>query len=134
MVGDVDTCLPTLMQHLGIKLNRQEQKMNIRPLIGLICRRFFGDFNCTILYINNNAHSNFFLIILAFVDLAINNFKSPIDCGPLKVQQCYTGNAESKLATDVAKCDPNVWLKFGLPMFYSEFIDIDFKLRFIIQS
>jgi U5 small nuclear ribonucleoprotein component len=29
---------------MGIKLNKSEEKMNIRPLIALICRRFFGDF------------------------------------------------------------------------------------------
>jgi U5 small nuclear ribonucleoprotein component len=44
VVGDVDTCLPKLQQHLGIKLSKEEQKMNIRPLITLICQRFFGTF------------------------------------------------------------------------------------------
>lgn len=86
VVGDVDTCLPALMRHLGIKLSKNEQKMNVRPLIGLICRRFFGDFN-------------------SFVDLVVNNFKPPSECGTLKVQHCYNGNVNSKLACDVAKCE-----------------------------
>lgn len=44
VAGDVDTCLPRFSKEMGIKLNKNEQKMNIRPLISLICKRFFGDF------------------------------------------------------------------------------------------
>lgn len=35
-----------MMAELNIKLTKEEQRMNVRPLIALICRRFFGDFNC----------------------------------------------------------------------------------------
>ncbi|KAK6050506.1 GTP-binding domain protein [Cooperia oncophora] len=44
VVGDVDTCLPHMMSELNIRLTKEEQKMNVRPLIALICKRFFGDF------------------------------------------------------------------------------------------
>uniref|UniRef100_A0A915P5M4 116 kDa U5 small nuclear ribonucleoprotein component n=1 Tax=Meloidogyne floridensis TaxID=298350 RepID=A0A915P5M4_9BILA len=86
VVGDVDTCLPKLQEHLGIKLTREEQKMNVRPLITLICQRFFGTFT-------------------AFVDLVVQNFKSPVENGPIKVQQCYTGEITRPLPMAVAKCD-----------------------------
>lgn len=46
IVGDVDTCMPLMMSELGIKLTKEEQRMNVRPLIALVCQRFFGDFKC----------------------------------------------------------------------------------------
>ena len=51
VVGDVDTCLPHMMSELGIKLSAAEQKMNVRPLVSLICKRFFGDFNGWLLWL-----------------------------------------------------------------------------------
>merc|ERR1719376_483438 len=45
IVGDVDFCLPRLCDELNIKLTKQESKMNIKPLLRLICSRFLGDFN-----------------------------------------------------------------------------------------
>ena len=39
IVGDVDFCLPRLCDELGIKLTKSESKMNIRPLLRLICSR-----------------------------------------------------------------------------------------------
>ncbi|KAH7725769.1 elongation factor 2-like protein [Aphelenchoides avenae] len=86
VIGDVDTCMSRISRELGIKLTKEEQRMNVRPLITLICRRFFGDFT-------------------AFVDLVVNNFKSPIENGRLKVEQSYTGDVTSQLATDVAACN-----------------------------
>jgi len=32
---------------LGIHLSKSEMQMNIRPLLSLVCRRFFGDFTGT---------------------------------------------------------------------------------------
>lgn len=39
-----------MISELGIKLTKEEQKMNVRPLIALICKRFFGDFTGIISY------------------------------------------------------------------------------------
>ena len=44
VVGDVDTTLPGVLDELGIHLTKEEMKLNIRPLLKLICRKFFGDF------------------------------------------------------------------------------------------
>ncbi|TKR77312.1 hypothetical protein L596_018309 [Steinernema carpocapsae] len=87
VVGDVDTCMPRIMEELNIKLNKEEQRMNIRPLIALICKRFFGDFT-------------------AFVDLVVNNFKSPEANAKSKVILNYTGPLTSPLAESMMKCDP----------------------------
>uniref|UniRef100_A0A914E5E5 Tr-type G domain-containing protein n=1 Tax=Acrobeloides nanus TaxID=290746 RepID=A0A914E5E5_9BILA len=86
VTGDVDTCLPRLTRELGIKLTKEEQRMNIRPLIALICRRFFGDFT-------------------AFTDLVVNNIKPPTENNVIKVEHLYTGDVTSRLAQDMIKCD-----------------------------
>ena len=44
-IGDVDTTLVKTVQELGIHLSKTELKMNIRPLLRLVCSRFFGDFS-----------------------------------------------------------------------------------------
>ena len=41
-VGDVDTTLPQTLDELGIFLTKTELSMNIRPLLRLVCQRFFG--------------------------------------------------------------------------------------------
>ena len=43
VVGDVDTTLPQVLDELGIVLSKSEMKMNIRPLLRLVCQRFFGE-------------------------------------------------------------------------------------------
>ncbi|CAI4232119.1 unnamed protein product [Auanema sp. JU1783] len=88
IVGDVDTCLPYMMNELGIRLSKEEQKMNVRPLIALVCKRFFGDFT-------------------AFVDLVVKNIKSPQENAKTKIEQTWLGPADSKLAQEMYKCDAN---------------------------
>uniref|UniRef100_A0A671W2D3 116 kDa U5 small nuclear ribonucleoprotein component n=1 Tax=Sparus aurata TaxID=8175 RepID=A0A671W2D3_SPAAU len=44
VVGDVDTSLPRVLDELGIHLTKEELKLNIRPLLRLVCNRFFGEF------------------------------------------------------------------------------------------
>lgn len=47
IVGDVDETLPRVCDELGIQLNKDEKKMNIRPLLRIVCARFFGEFTGT---------------------------------------------------------------------------------------
>jgi len=84
--GDVDTCLPRFCREMGIKLNKNEQRMNIRPLIALICKRFFGDFT-------------------AFVDLVTDQIPSPVESAKTKVQLNYMGVNESQLGTEISQCN-----------------------------
>lgn len=44
VVGDVDSTLPDVLEELGIKLTKNEMKLNIRPLLRLVCSKFLGDF------------------------------------------------------------------------------------------
>lgn len=41
-VGDVDTTLPQTLDELGVALTKTELALNIRPLLRLVCQRFFG--------------------------------------------------------------------------------------------
>ncbi|CAJ0573309.1 unnamed protein product, partial [Mesorhabditis spiculigera] len=86
VVGDVDTCLPSMMSELGIKLSAAEQRMNVRPLVALICKRFFGDFK-------------------AFTDIVSQHIQSPSDNAQKKVEHCWTGPMDCQLATEMFKCD-----------------------------
>ena len=43
VVGDVDTTLPQVLDELGIVLSKSEMKLNIRPLLRLVCQKFFGE-------------------------------------------------------------------------------------------
>jgi len=45
VVGDVDSTLPSVLVELGVQLTKEEMKMNIRPLLRLICSKFIGSFS-----------------------------------------------------------------------------------------
>lgn len=45
VVGDVDSSLPDVLDQLGIHVNKEESKINIRPLLRLVCERFLTDFS-----------------------------------------------------------------------------------------
>lgn len=85
VVGDVDECLPRVCDELGIHLTKQEQKLNIRPLLRLICRRFFGSFT-------------------GFVDMCVEHILSPVDNARRKVEHTYTGPSDSDLAEEMFRC------------------------------
>ena len=42
MVGDVDEGVVALCDELGIHLSKEEQRMNIRPLLRVVLAKFFG--------------------------------------------------------------------------------------------
>ncbi|CAG4927566.1 unnamed protein product [Colias eurytheme] len=85
VVGDVDTTLPDVLAELGIKLTKQESKLNVRPLLRLVCSRFFGDF-------------------CGFVDMVTRHVPSPLDAAARKVAHCYRG-ATGALRDDMLACD-----------------------------
>jgi len=88
VVGDVDTTLPAVLDELGIRLTKEEMKINIRPLLRLICNKFLGDFS-------------------GFVDMCVQHIPSPADNAQLKVQHIYTGPLDTDLADDMRNCDPD---------------------------
>ncbi|KYQ50143.1 hypothetical protein ALC60_10776 [Trachymyrmex zeteki] len=88
VVGDVDTTLPDVLDELGIRLTSEEMKMNIRPLLRLVCTRFLGD-------------------MCGLVDMCVTHVPSPQAHAPTKVQHVYTGPIDSPLAQDMINCDPD---------------------------
>ncbi|XP_022313833.2 116 kDa U5 small nuclear ribonucleoprotein component-like isoform X2 [Crassostrea virginica] len=88
VVGDVDECLPRLCDELGISLTKEERKLNIRPLMRIVCNRFFGDFT-------------------GFVDMCVNFIKSPVENAQTKIEHIYTGTSDSDLMETMCQCDPD---------------------------
>ncbi|KAK6166051.1 hypothetical protein SNE40_022834 [Patella caerulea] len=86
IVGDVDTCIPQVCDELGIHLGKEEQKLNIRPLLRLVCSRFFGSFT-------------------GFVDMCVEHVPSPLDNAKNKIEHLYTGPSDSELAEEMFNCD-----------------------------
>jgi len=87
VVGDVDTCLPMLCEQLGVRLTREETKINIRPLLRLICSRFLGDFT-------------------GFTSMLEEHVPSPVDNAKQKVSQMYSGTSETERYSSMVECDP----------------------------
>ncbi|KAL4719058.1 hypothetical protein ACJJTC_015397 [Scirpophaga incertulas] len=88
VVGDVDDTLPAVLSELGIKLTKQESKLNVRPLLRLVCSRFFGDF-------------------CGFVEMVVRHVPSPLDGAPRKVAHTYRGaeGAGDALRGDMLRCE-----------------------------
>lgn len=86
IVGDVDESLTRVCDELGIHLSKEEQKLNIRPLLRLVCKRFFGDFT-------------------GFVDMCVDNIPSPVDNAKRKIEHIYTGPMDSDLAEEMVQCE-----------------------------
>ncbi|KAK2147140.1 hypothetical protein LSH36_568g02003 [Paralvinella palmiformis] len=87
VVGDVDECLPSLCEELGIHLTCEEKKLNIRPLLRLVLKRFFGDFS-------------------GFTSMCVEHIKSPLSNARSKVEHIYTGPLDTELAESMVNCDP----------------------------
>ena len=74
-VGDVDSTLVDTLAELGIKLTKSELKLNIRPLLRLICARFFGEFT-------------------GFTDMLAEHIPSPVANAQNKISHIYSGSLE----------------------------------------
>nr|CAH0113132.1 unnamed protein product [Daphnia galeata] len=88
VVGDLDSSLPQLLDELGIRLTVEEQRLNTRPLLRLVCARYLGTFS-------------------GFVEMCVKHVPSPVMAARTKVEHIYTGPLESILGEDMVNCDPN---------------------------
>lgn len=86
VVGDVDTKLPDLLCDLGIRMTKGEMKLNIRPLLRLICTRFFGPFS-------------------GFIQMCVSHIPSPSMNANNRILTSFKGPADSPLAHAVLQCD-----------------------------
>ncbi|GCC34212.1 hypothetical protein chiPu_0012685 [Chiloscyllium punctatum] len=88
VVGDVDTTLPRTLDELGIHLTKEELKLNIRPLLRLVCKKFFGDFT-------------------GLVDMCVQHIPSPQSGARNKIEHTYTGSLDLDLGETMLECDPD---------------------------
>ncbi|KRX56036.1 U5 small nuclear ribonucleoprotein component [Trichinella sp. T9] len=88
IVGEVDDTLPRVMSELSIRLTKEEQKLNIRPLLSLIYRRFFGNFT-------------------SFVDVISQHIPSPAENARNKIQLIYSGPMRGQLVDGMLNCNPD---------------------------
>lgn len=86
-VGDVDTTLPQVLAELGVSVTAKEMRMNIRPLLKTVCTRFFG--NST-----------------GVVDMLRDHVPSPLENAASKVRRTYSGNMQTQVVEDMARCNP----------------------------
>ncbi|XP_032891274.1 116 kDa U5 small nuclear ribonucleoprotein component [Amblyraja radiata] len=88
VVGDVDTTLPRTLDQLGIHLTKEELKLNIRPLLRLVCKKFFGEFT-------------------GLVDMCVQHIPSPQSGARTKIEHTYTGSLDLDLGETMLECDPD---------------------------
>ena len=81
--------MPNVVDELGIRLTKTELKLNIRPLLRLVCARFFGEFK-------------------GFTDMIIQHVSSPVVNARNKIEHLYTGSLQEDIVTDMNNCNPNV--------------------------
>lgn len=88
VIGDVDLSLADTLAELDIRVTKEEMKLNIRPLLRLICNRFLGDFS-------------------GFVQMCVEHIQSPLDNARNKVDHVFTGPKYGNIYENMVNCDPN---------------------------
>ena len=119
VVGDLDSSLPQLLDELGIRLTSEEQRLNTRPLLRLVCSRYLGTFSGMCIFYSsiplrkqNNLSHILPFSSQGFVEMCVKHIPSPAVAARTKVEHIYTGPLESSLGEDMVNCDPNVTTSF----------------------
>ncbi|XP_065839925.1 116 kDa U5 small nuclear ribonucleoprotein component-like [Oscarella lobularis] len=99
VVGDVDTTLPRVLDELGIHLSKSQMKMNMRPLLQLVCQRFFGK-------------------ATGFVSMCVAYIPSPLAGAERKVEHIYTGPLDENLGAAMMECDSDGPLMVNVTKLY----------------
>jgi len=110
VVGDVDSTLPAVLDELGVYVSKEEMKLNIRPLLRLVCSRFMGHFS-------------------GFVSMCVQHIPSAKQAAMNKVQHTYTGpQDDGELATAMMSCDPSGPLMIHSTKMYSTEDGVSFRV------
>lgn len=88
VVGDVDSTLVDTLAELDIRVTKEEMRLNIRPLLRIVCNRFLGDFS-------------------GFVQMCVEHIQSPLDNSKNKIDHCYTGPRDGVIYDSMINCDAN---------------------------
>ncbi|XP_078482120.1 116 kDa U5 small nuclear ribonucleoprotein component [Ciona intestinalis] len=110
VVGDADSTLPRVLDELGVYLSKEEMKMNIRPLLRLVCSRFMGNFS-------------------GFVEMCVEHIPSANNAAKNKVMHTYTGpQDDSELVQAMYTCDPDGPLMVHTCKMYSTEDGVSFRV------
>jgi len=110
VVGDVDSTLPKALDELDVYVTKEEMKMNIRPLLRLVCSRFFGGFS-------------------GFVSMCVEHIPSAKAGATTKVEHTYTGPQEgSDISCAMQNCDQNGPLVIHTCKMYSTEDGVSFRV------
>ncbi|KAJ1548054.1 U5 small nuclear ribonucleoprotein component, partial [Nowakowskiella sp. JEL0078] len=99
LAEDTKTLKNTLAS-LGIYLKTNQLQENVKPLLRLVCSKFFGDAK-------------------GFVDMIVNWVPSPSANANKKIEHIYTGPMDSILARSMKSCDPNGPLMIHVTKLYN---------------
>jgi U5 small nuclear ribonucleoprotein component len=102
-VGSVDLTLNDTLDELGIKLTKTELKMNIRPLLRLICARFFGEFT-------------------GFTDMLAEHLPSPVSNAKSKIEHIYSGSLDLMETEATTQPDSDDENEYGKNAAHNNFI------------
>lgn len=110
VVGDVDSTLPKALDELDIYVSKEEMKMNIRPLLRLVCSRFLGSFS-------------------GFVSMCVEHIPSAKAAAQAKVEHTYTGpHDDSDLSVAMRNCDQSGPLMIHTCKMYSTEDGVSFRV------
>lgn len=110
VVGDVDSTLPKALDELNVYVTKEEMKMNIRPLLRLVCSRFLGSFT-------------------GFVSMCVEHIPSAKVGAKKKVEHTYTGPQEgSELSLSMRNCDQKGPLMIHTCKMYSTEDGVSFRV------
>ncbi|KAL3448879.1 P-loop containing nucleoside triphosphate hydrolase protein [Aspergillus insuetus] len=80
--------LKETLASVGISLKPSQLKSDAKALLDLVCEQFFGP-------------------ATGFVDMVLQHIPSPVDGAKRALERYYTGPLDTKVATAMAKCDPD---------------------------
>eukprot|EP00743_Colponemidia_sp_Colp-15_P002126 GILK01002308.1.p1 GENE.GILK01002308.1~~GILK01002308.1.p1 ORF type:complete len:1002 (+),score=162.07 GILK01002308.1:66-3008(+) len=88
-LGEEEAPLQNTLADLGIYLKKEEVRLDPKPLLKLVCQRFFGD-------------------VSSMVDIVVHKVPSPVENARLKVEHVYSGDLDSDLVERMCSCDTSV--------------------------
>jgi 116 kDa U5 small nuclear ribonucleoprotein component len=91
--------LAPLLGKLGIYLKKEEYRMDSRPLLRLVCQKFFGDTS-------------------SVVDLMVKHVPNAKEATATKLEMVYSGNKKSNIYQKIKKCDPQESLVVNIVKLY----------------
>ncbi|KAJ3158771.1 U5 small nuclear ribonucleoprotein component [Geranomyces michiganensis] len=87
VIGEDEKSLKSTLSSLGIYLKSTQLRMDVKPLLRLVCEQFFGT-------------------VSGFVDMVVRQLPSPKENAVAKCEHIYTGNLDGPYAEAMKSLDP----------------------------